>query len=312
MRICSLIPGATEVIAALGLENQLVGITHECDFPPSVRRVPTMIEPVVEVGSTTSAEIDQQVKDLVAAGSPLYRLNEEAFRQAQPDLILIQDLCHVCAVTPDQLTRAMQSFRQRPEVLTLSPTSLDEMIRDIERIAHAVGVPQQGKRLAADLQHRLDAVRSRTEQRSCPRVVCLEWLDPLYVAGHWVPDMIDLAGGQDVLGSKDKPSHETTWHEVERAQPDMVVVMPCGYSIDRTINELMRAGGAQAAWQRATKSWPDIYVVDAGSYFSRPGPRLVDGVELLAAILHPSPDRQIDHTKAIKLEASTLVGDATP
>ena len=312
MRICSLIPGATEVIAALGLENQLVGVTHECDFPPSVRRVPIMIEPFVERDPATSASIDQQVKELMAAGSPLYRLNEEAFRQAQPDLILAQDLCHVCSVTPDQLTRAMQLLPHRPDMLTLSPMNVDDMIRDIERIAHAVSAPEKGKRLAADLRHRLDEVRRRTAMRSRPRVVCLEWLDPLYVAGHWVPDMIDLAGGQDVLGSQDRPSHETTWRDVERAQPDIVIVMPCGYSIDRTITELMRVGPTRKAWQQAIESWPDIYIVDAGSYFSRPGPRLVDGVELLAAILLPSHDRQIDHTKAIKLEASMLVGDRTP
>lgn len=312
MKICSFIPGATEVIAALGLENQLVGITHECDFPPSIRRVPVMIEPLVEVEHTTSAEIDQQVRELVAAGSPLYRLNEAAFLQAQPDLILIQDLCHVCSVTPDHLTRAMHSLPRRPDVLPLSPTSVDDMIRDVERIAQAVDAPEQGKRLAADLRHRLEQVRSRTEQHSRPRVVCLEWLDPLYVAGHWVPDMIDLAGGQDVLGSKGTPSQQTTWHDVETAQPDVVVVMPCGYSIDRTIKELGRVGHARGAWQRATESWPNLYIVDAGSYFSRPGPRLVDGVELLAAMLHPRHDHPIDHTKAIKLEASALVGDCTP
>ncbi len=312
MRICSLIPGATEVIAALGLEHELVGITHECDFPPSVRRVPIMIESLVEGDHTTSAAIDQRVKELVAAGSPLYRLNEEAFHRAQPDLILIQDLCHVCSVTPDQLSKAMQSLRRRPDLLTLSPTSVNDMIGDVERIAQAVGTPEQGKRLAADLRHRLDRVRSQTEPRSRPRVVCLEWLDPLYVAGHWVPDMIDLAGGQDVLGSKGTPSQHTTWHDVEKAQPDVVVVIPCGYTIDRTIKELMRVGHAQEAWQRATESWPDLYIVDAGSYFSRPGPRLVDGVELLAAMLHPRHDQPIDPTKAIKLGASTLVGDRTP
>lgn len=311
MRICSLIPGATEVIAALGLEHQLVGISHECDFPPSIRQVPVMIEPLVEAEHTTSSGIDQRVKELVTAGHPLYRLKEEAFHHARPDLILTQDLCHVCSVTPDQLTRAMQGFQQRPEMLTLSPTTLQDMIQDIERIARAVGAVSKGEALAADLRDRLDRVRHRTEHVGVrPRVVCLEWLDPLYVAGHWVPEMIDLAGGHNVLGSKDTPSYQTTWDDVAAARPDVVIVMPCGYSVDRTLHELRQVGTVQAAWQRAQASWSNMYIVDANSYFSRPGPRLIDGVELLAAILHPNQDHPLNHSQTIKLEASLLAGDS--
>ncbi|HMS84033.1 MAG TPA: cobalamin-binding protein [Nitrospira sp.] len=311
MRICSLIPGATEVIARLGLEHQLVGISHECDFPPSIRQIPTMIEPLIEVEHTTSTRVDQQVKELVAAGHQLYRLNEMAFHHARPDLVLTQDLCHVCSVTPDQLTRAMQSLSHQPEMLILSPTTLHDVIHDIERIAKAVGAVPKGEALAADLQSRLDRIRLRTKAVGLrPRVLCLEWLDPLYVAGHWVPEMINLAGGHNVLGSTDRPSYQTTWDEVAAAQPDLIIVMPCGYSIDRTLGELRRAGPLHDAWQRAQKSWPDMYIVDAGSYFSRPGPRLIDGVELLAVILHPDPDHPLDHTQAIKLNASLLAGDS--
>jgi len=148
------------------------------------------------------------------------------------------------------------------------------------------------------------AETSRTSSR--PRVVCLEWLDPLYVAGHWVPEMVELAGGRDVLGCQDAPSHETTWHAVEAARPDVIFVMPCGYSVERTVNELKRVGQTGGAWRRACEQRPDIYVVDAASFFSRPGPRLVDGVELLAAVLHPTPDHPLDPANAIKLEAATL------
>lgn len=309
MRICSLVPGATEVVASLGLADHLVGISHECDFPPSIRQVPVMIEPLVEAHRTTSVAIDHRVKELVASGSPLYRLNEKAFHQARPDVILTQDLCHVCAVTPDQLTRAIESLPLPPDILTLSPTTLGDMIHDIERIAGAVDQPEQGHALAVELRHRLGSIkRKNAGEHSRPRVVCLEWLDPLYVAGHWVPEMIDLAGGCDVLGSTDAPSRETTWREVETAQPDVIILMPCGFSIDRTINELRQSGSAQETWRRACEQWPNLYVVDAASYFSRPGPRLVDGVELLNSILHPSPDHGIDPVKTIKLEASTLVG----
>ena len=309
MRICSLIPGATEVIAALGLADQLVGISHECDFPASVRQVPIMIEPLVGKDGGSGGEIDQQVKELVASGQRLYRLNEDALYRASPDLILTQDLCHVCSVTPDQLTRVIKSLHHRPDVLTLSPTTLDDMLHDIERIAEAARVHAKGQALTQELRRRVDhvcATSSRTPAR--PRVVCLEWLDPLYVAGHWVPEMVELAGGRDVLGSPDAPSHETTWQAVEAARPDVILVMPCGYSVERTVNELTRVGQTGDAWGRACQQWPDLYVVDAASYFSRPGPRLVDGVELLAAILHPTPDHPLDPAKAIKLETSTLTG----
>jgi iron complex transport system substrate-binding protein len=312
MRICSLIPGATEVVAALGLTDRLVGISHECDFPASVRHIPVMIEPIVGKDGGSGGEIDQQVKELVASGRRLYRLNEDAFCRARPDLILTQDLCHVCSVTPDQLTRTIESLQHRPEVLTLSPTTLDGMIHDIERIAEAAGALAKGQALAQELRRRVDHVRVGTSRApSRPRVVCLEWLDPLYVAGHWVPEMVELAGGRNVLGSQDTPSHETTWHAVESAQPDVILVMPCGYSVERTVNELRRAGQPGDAWRQACKQRPNLYVVDAASFFSRPGPRLVDGVELLAAILHPTPDHPIDPAKAIKLEVATLTAGCT-
>ena len=312
MRICSLVPGATEVIASLGLADQLVGISHECDFPPSIRQVPVMIEPLVNADGATSVAIDQQVKTLVASGSPLYSLNDRAFQQARPDVILTQDLCHVCAVTPDQLARAIRSLQPQPNVLTLSPTTLGDMIHDIERIAGAVDQLTKGRALATELRHRVERIkRMHAGRQSRPRVVCLEWLDPLYVAGHWVPEMIDVAGGCDVLGSHDAPSRQTTWHEVETAQPDIIIVMPCGFSINRTMNELQQIGQTHDRWRQACARWPNLYVVDAASLFSRPGPRLVDGVELLDLILHPSDSDAIDPVKAVRLSTSSLAEGCT-
>ncbi len=295
------------MVAALGLADRLVGISHECDFPASIRHIPVMIEPLVGTDGGSGMEIDRQVKELVASGQRLYRLNEDAFCRARPDLILTQDLCHVCSITPDQLTRAIESLQHRPEVLTFSPTTLDDMIHDIERIADAADVSAKGRVLTKELRRRVDHVRAEIGSTPLrPRVVCLEWLNPLYVAGHWVPEMVELAGGRDVLGSQNAPSHETTWHTVEAARPDVILVMPCGYSVERTLNELRHIGQAGDAWQQACQRWTELYVVDASSFFSRPGPRLVDGIELLAAILHPTSDHPIDPTKAIKLEATTL------
>jgi len=307
MRICSLIPGATEVIAALDLADQLVGISHECDFPPSVRHVPVMIEPLVGKHGGTGEEIDRQVKALVAAGSRLYQLDEAAFREAQPDLIVTQDLCHVCAVTPDQLTRVIRSLPHRSSLLSLSPTTLKDVISDIERIAEATGTQTKGNVLAETLRRRIDLVHARTEKLATrPRVVCLEWLSPLYIAGHWVPEMVEIAGGRDVLGSSETPSRQTTWDEVEAAQPDIILVMPCGYSTERTLHELGEAGPVQTAWRYAAERWPHLYIVDAASYFSRPGPRLIDGIELLASIFQPESRHLFDPTKAIRLEPNTL------
>jgi iron complex transport system substrate-binding protein len=196
-------------------------------------------------------------------------------------------------------------------VLTLSPTTLEGMIHDIERIAKAVDRLSEGQAFANHLRQRLDLVHARAVTIAPrPRVVCLEWLAPLYAAGHWVPEIVELAGGYNVLGSKDLPSRETAWREVETAQPDIVLVMPCGYSLARAMEELARPGQVRDEWRHACDRWPHIYVVDAVSYFSRPGPRLVDGVELLAAILHPHLDHPIDPTRAINLRATPIAMDA--
>ena len=303
MRICSLLPSATEVIAALGLRDDLVGISHECDYPASVKNVPIMVEPMIPPHGLASAEIDRQVGQLVASGQRLYRLNDRLLRQAQPDLILSQDLCHVCAVTPDQLHDALSSMEQQPTILTLNPSTVHDVIDDVVRIGDAAGRSAEGHCLATELRNRLDAIKTRTQGIAHrPRVVCIEWLSPLYIAGHWVPEMVQLAGGQDVLAQPQTPSRVVTWEEVLAAAPDVLIVMPCGFSIERTQTELLQLMGQSDQWTLSPALAAQTYLVDASSYFSRPGPRLVDGIELLAAILHPSDCNPILESMACRLK----------
>jgi iron complex transport system substrate-binding protein len=313
MRICSFIPGATEVVAALGLADHLVGISHECDFPSSVRHIPIMVEPVVGHEPMGSADIDRQVKDLASTGQHLYRLNESALLAAQPDVILAQDLCHVCAVTPDQLRRVLRSLPTPPRMVTLNPASLNDVVNDVERIAAALGQPSKGRDLAQSLRQRIATVRARAAALpKRPRVVCLEWLSPLYIGGHWIPEMVEIAGGLDVLGQMNHPSREVGWNEVAAAQPDIVILMPCGFSVERTLAEIASLSGLPNNWSRALASWPHTYVVDAGSYFSRPGPRLVEGLELLAAIFSGSARTQFDASVAQDITGTPLAESPSP
>jgi len=302
MRICSLLPSATEVIASLGLGDELVGISHECDYPPSIRHLPVMVEPMIPPHGLASAAIDTQVRQLVASGQRLYRLNEQLLRQAQPELILSQDLCHVCAITPDQLQDAIGSMPRQPTVLTLNPSSVLDVINDVVRIGDAAGRSAEGHRLAAHLHDRLDAVHRRIEAISHrPRVVCIEWLSPLYVAGHWVPEMVQRAGGLDALAQPGSPSQVVTWDEILAAAPDVLLVMPCGFSVEKTHTELLQLMQHPDQWRLSPALAEHTYLVDASSYFSRPGPRLIDGIEILAAILHPSDHDHIHESIACRL-----------
>ncbi|HEU4685303.1 MAG TPA: ABC transporter substrate-binding protein [Nitrospira sp.] len=304
MRICSLVPGATEVVAALGLADQLVAISHECNYPEPVRHARVVVEPVVDdrLGSRT---IDEQVKEVVSSGRPLYRLNEEALMDAMPDIVLAQDLCQVCAVTANDLMQAVRALPAAPELLTLNPTSVQDVLNDIERIGRALGREAESRRYVASLRNRLAAVQ-QTSTRVGPAVLCLEWLSPLYCAGHWIPEMVQWAGGRNLIGEPARPSRSITWEEAFASDPDFVVVMPCGFSVERTMKELAELIRSSREWARAVTSWSNIFVVDAGSYFSRPGPRLVDGVELLAAILSGTYAASFDEHHVVAVSRSAF------
>lgn len=289
MRICSLLPGATEVIAALGLADDLVGISHECDYPPAITHKPVMVRATIDGDRSSSAEIDRQVKTAVTADRPLYELDEALFACAQPDLVVTQDLCHVCAVTPAQLHGAIGALPHRPQLLSLNPLTLEDIFMDVERIGAAIKRPAEAQALIVALRSRLEFVRMQVSSANArPTVVCLEWLSPLYAAGHWVPQMVELAGGIDRLGSAGAPSSQVTWEQLFAAAPDVLVLMPCGFSISRTLRELSQLT-VHPGWQDlpAVRNGR-VFAVDASSFFSRPGPRLVDGVAILAALFHPS------------------------
>lgn len=289
MRICSLLPGATEVVAALGRARHLVGISHECDYPPEIRTKPVLVRTTVDAERLSSAEIDRRVRARLQDGQPLYELDETLFGRVRPNLVITQDLCHACAVTPAQLKRAIHALPSPPRVLTLSPSTLHDVLADLERIGDAIGRADEASVLVEQLRSRLEAVLLQVAHAETrPRVVCLEWLDPLYVAGHWVPEMVACAGGVDALGTPGSPSAQITWEQVRAAQPDVLIIMPCGFSIARAKRELDCLITKPGWTDLPAVRHGNVCVVDASAYFSRPGPRLIDGVEILAACLFPS------------------------
>ncbi|HLM31824.1 MAG TPA: ABC transporter substrate-binding protein [Solirubrobacterales bacterium] len=280
MRIASLVPSATESLFALGLGDSVVGVTHECDHPPAVARLAKLTSSVIPT-DLPPAEIDARVRELTRRGDSLYGLDESALGALRPDLIVTQALCAVCAVSYDDVRTVAARIETSPAVISLDPETLDEVLDDLVTIANAAGERATGARLRAELSARLDAVRDAVAGLPRPRVAALEWLDPVFVGGHWVPAMVEIAGGEDVLGAPGRKSRVVRWDEVVAAEPEVVVVMPCGLYAPEA-GEQARERAEQLAEPGAR-----TFAVDAASSFSRPGPRLVDGVELLAHLLHP-------------------------
>jgi iron complex transport system substrate-binding protein len=281
MRIVSLVPHATELLFALGAGEELIGVTHECDHPPEVLAIRRMTRDALPAG-LDAGEIDAAVRERTLAGESIYVLDEEALSALEPDLIVTQALCPVCAVSYSEVQRLALSIDSRPRVLALDPTSLEEVLADTATVAEAIGRPEQGAALLARLRARIERLGRALADVARPRVVALEWLDPVYAAGHWVPELIALAGGQDPLGRAGEPSATVSWDSVREAQADVLLAMPCGYDAPQALLE------AQAQTPTlAHLGARQVFAVDAAAFFSRPGPRLVDGLELLAGILHP-------------------------
>jgi iron complex transport system substrate-binding protein len=280
VRIVSLLPSATEIVYALGLEDNLVGVSADCDHPPSARDKPVVsVKTLPDEPDRSSARTDALVREHLARGEALYAVADVHVRELQPDLILAQDLCRVCAVPSGQVEDALAAIGCQSDVISLDPGTLDEVIESIGTVGHATGRDRVAGELAHHLRERVSAVETRAAEVARPRVLTLEWLDPPFVGGHWVPDMVRIAGGDPVLTSVGVPSRSITWDEAAGARPDVAVAMPCGYDLARALEESLMA----SAWLPGTR----MVAVDGGAYFSRPGPRIVEGLEILAWAIHP-------------------------
>jgi iron complex transport system substrate-binding protein len=282
MKIISLLPSATEIVYALGLEDQLAGVTFECNWPPSAKTKPVISGTALPVESlATTADIDAAVRRQLDAGEPIYTLDRARIASIQPDLILAQDLCRVCAVPSGAVEDALETIGCRADVLSLDPSSLDDVIACIGAVGAATGRSDEAGALMTSLRARVSAVRSRVEGLPTPRVLALEWYDPPFNGGHWVPDMIAAAGGEAVLAASGERSRQISWPAIAATAPDVVLLMPCGYDLTRAAEEGRSLVG------RTEFGAASLVAVDGDAHFSRPGPRVVDGVEILASVLHP-------------------------
>ena len=285
MRIVSLLPSATEIVCALGLTDSLVGISHDCDYPPEISGKPVLSEAIVTT-DLPSGVIDATVRGQVHKGKSVYHLDERQLTSLQPDLILTQELCAVCAPSYTLVKQAARLLEAQTRLVSLEPENLAGILDNILLVGDLTGRAAEATALADQLRGRIERVREAVTGRPRPRVACIEWLDPLFVAGHWVPEMVALAGGVDVLGRAGEPSFLVSWQAIVAAEPDVIVVMPCGFTGPRTRQEVHLL--------TARRGWADVravhtgqvYLTDASAYFNRPGPRIVTGVEILARILH--------------------------
>jgi iron complex transport system substrate-binding protein len=272
-RICSLLPSATEIVADLGLADSLVAVSEECKWPESIRGKPQVTAARVDSANLSSAEIDRIVRDSVGDGRPLYTVDAELIDRLQPDILITQDLCTVCAVSSGDLATACPVGA---EIISLDPGTLAEVAGTVTLLAERLGVADAGAAIVAEMNAKLDEVRRAVEGLPRPRVFVAEWIDPPFCAGHWVPEMVDVAGGQEVLGVAAQPSYSTTWERVVEAAPELIVIAPCGFDADQAAE---RAAGLELPGR--------VVAVDADSYYSRPAPRLADGVRQLAHLMHP-------------------------
>ncbi|MBI3740560.1 MAG: cobalamin-binding protein [Chloroflexi bacterium] len=308
MRIVSLLPSATEIVAALGLANQLVGISHECDYPPEVvAGKPILTRSAIPPGLSQS-EIDATVAERLKRGESLYLLDEDLLNELQPDLILTQELCTVCAVSFATVRDAACKLASDPRVVSLEPTNLAGILENIRTVGELTRTADRAEKFIASLQQRLDAIQEKTRHVSHrPRAYAMEWLNPPYNAGHWVPEMVSLAGGVEVLGRIGEPSARLTWEQVIASQPECIILMPCGYTVAMIQKEIATIPFPDGWWGIPAVRNGNLFAVNATAYFSRPGPRVVEGVELLASLFHPQLFSAPSHENAERIELTRAI-----
>lgn len=289
MNVVSLLPSATEIVWELGCGDRLVGRSHECDFPPEVNALPACTEPKLDPDGT-SYEIQERVKAIVQEGLGVYRVDLERLRELEPGLIITQEQCEVCAVSSEHLEELVrEALDPSPEILSLDPTDLEWALADVERVAEALGVPRRGRALTDRIMDEMEAIgrKARAPGTPTPSVALIEWLDPLMAAGNWMPELVRLAGGDPVFGEAGEHSGWLEWEELVEADPEVIVVVPCGFTVGRTRQEL-GALTEREGWDRlAAVRTERVYLADGHSFFNRPGPRLVESLEILAEVLHP-------------------------
>ncbi|HZW54952.1 MAG TPA: cobalamin-binding protein [Nitrososphaerales archaeon] len=291
-RIVTMLPSATEIVCLLELEQNLVGVTHECDYPESVRSKPVVIKPVFETKDMDSKSIDDSVLSYVTSGKSIYNVDEDLLQQLSPDLVVTQELCDVCATPLSVVYSAISKLKTKPEIVSLSPHTLEDVLEDIVRLGEITGRASKAKSIIEVLEHRIKLVKdicSKSNNAWNTTVFCAEWLDPIYNSGHWMPELVQYAGGVEVLGRLGEPSTSVSFESVVEKDPEVILFAVCGYCVERTIKELPQILKArEKEWNnlRAVRGGR-VYVLDGPSYYNRSGPRLVTGLEILAGILHP-------------------------
>ena len=286
-RIVTFLPSATELIYSLGADDKLFGVTHECNYPSGAKNKPRVISSVFDPASMSSKQIDDKICQLMTDGKEIYNLNKENLLDAKPDLIISQNICEVCSAHTEHVKMAVDMLEKKPKVYTMDPHGVNEILVSIMDISKMIGKEKEGNELVDSLSKRLDFVKSKTfEER--PKVVAIEWVDPFFTSGHWIPEMIESAGGENLISTEKMPSRKMRLEEIQEANPDIIVMMPCGFDVMRTISEYSSVLAENPDWNelKAVKK-NNVYAVDANSYFSKPSLRTITGIEVLAKIIHP-------------------------
>ena len=287
-RIVTFLPSATELIYNLGADDKLFGVTHECNYPIDAKTKPRVISSVFDPALMSSKQIDDKICQLMTDGKEIYNLNKENLLNAKPDLIISQNICEVCSAHTEHVNMAMNMLEKKPEVYTMDPHNVDEILMSIKDISKMIGKEKEGNELINSLLKRLEFVKSKMcEER--PKVLAIEWVDPFFTSGHWIPEMIETAGGENLISVERMPSRKMKLEEIKSANPDIIVIMPCGFDVKRTIFEYNNVLAENPDWNELKAvNENSVYAVDANSYFSKPSLRTITGIEILAQIIHPN------------------------